>query len=113
MSDNKTSVLQERELYLLPTRVSEWSLLYAPLADALMLVSDDDVRQLADAIECPDRATAETMEIIDGLCNVTPVCESENNLINSNDFKSRKRSSTGDRVEKLPSTVRSRIESKG
>ena len=65
MSDNKTSVLQERELYLLPTRVSEWSLLYAPLADALMLVSDDDVRQLADAIECPDRATAETLEIID------------------------------------------------
>ena len=86
MSDNKTSVLQERELYLLPTRVSEWSLLYAPLADALMLVSDDDVRQLADAIECPDRATAETLEIIDGLCNVTPVWERDNHVRNSNDF---------------------------
>lgn len=86
MSNNRKSILQDRELYLLSTKAREWRLLYAPLADALMLVSDDDVCQLADAIECPDKATAEIKEIIEELCNVPPVSERSNHVRNMNDF---------------------------
>lgn len=80
------SILNSRELYLLSTANSGCKLLYAPLADALVVVSNDDIISLAEAVEHPESASDNTKEVLTELCNVVPVCERENQVRGIEDF---------------------------
>lgn len=86
MSDNKTAILNSRELYVLTTARSEWKLLYAPLADAFMMAGNDDIARLAEAIEHPESASGEMAETVSELCDTVPVHERENQVKGIEDF---------------------------
>lgn len=86
MSGNRWDIFNTRELYVLTTGRDEWKLLYAPLADAMMLVNDDDLDRLAAAIESPDSASDDAAEAVRELCDTTPVSERGNRVRGVGDF---------------------------
>ena len=67
--------LQTRELYLLEVETPGMYLLYAPLADCMLPVSEDDAMKLAAAMTSPENADQNVMDILDALCDVDPVCD--------------------------------------
>lgn len=79
-------VLQANELYLLDVEASGMHLLYSPLADSILPVSDDDAGKLAEAMKCPENAEPEVLEIVDALCNVEPVRERDGHVREVSDF---------------------------
>lgn len=86
MSDNKNTILNSHDLYVLTTANNEWKLLYAPLADALMLVGNDDIKAIAAAIESPTMAAEELLEVVHELCETVPVLERPNQVRRIKDF---------------------------
>lgn len=85
LSKNKETLLAS-ELYLLDTEVSGIHLLYAPLADCMMPVSDADVGKLALALTDLESADPEARGIAEALCDVEPVSEREGHVRRAEDF---------------------------
>ena len=86
MSESKNTILNSHELYALTTAREGWSLLYAPLADSLMLASDDDLERIIGAIESPGSASDEVAGVVRSLCETTPVSDRENRIRSAKDF---------------------------
>lgn len=78
--------LQTRELYLLEVEAPGMYLLYAPLADCMLPVSEEDARRLADAIDAPEYAEQDVMDILDALCDVEPVSDRKGHVRCADDF---------------------------
>ena len=78
--------LQANELYLLDVEASGIHLLYSPLSDSILPVSDDDAGKLAEAMEYPEKAESEVLEIAEALCDVEPVGERDGHVRGVRDF---------------------------
>ena len=85
-TNNFREILQKRELYLLETEVDGKFLLYAPLADSILPVSEEDVCKLADAVVSPENADTDTLETVAALCDVEPVSMREGHVRGVEDF---------------------------
>lgn len=86
LKNDHIETLQANELYLLDVETPGMHLLYAPLADSILPVSDEDASKLAEAMECPGNADPEVLEIANALRDVEPVCEREGHVRCSSDF---------------------------
>lgn len=84
--NNFREALQSKELYILDVETPGMYLLYAPLADCMLPVSEDDAVKLAYAIGCPEDADQEVKDILDALCDVDPVCKRPGHVRSAGDF---------------------------
>lgn len=85
MSRSINNILTKKSLFDIPIH-SGYSLLYAPLADSVLLLDKDDIARIRCAIDRPEFADSETLSIVDALCDIIPVAERENQIRNENDF---------------------------
>lgn len=79
-------MMNDMSLFLLPTCNPSYSLLYAPLADSIMLVDKFEILRLKKAISNPTEADKESLEIIKTLTDVVPIHEREGIVKNVSDF---------------------------
>lgn len=86
MSDNNEVILKSKEMYLLPVECKDYKLLYAPLADSILPVSESDVEDIANAIVHPQNVSPEINEMVNLLCEGLPVCEREGHVRDEADF---------------------------
>lgn len=86
LKNDYLETLQANELYLLDAEAPGMHLLYAPLADSILPVSDEDAVKLAEAMEYPQKADPEVLEIADALRDVEPVSAREGHVRGAGDF---------------------------
>ena len=79
-------MMNDMSLFLLPTNNPSYSLLYAPLADSIMLVDKFEIFRLQKAISNPTEADTESLEVIKTLTDVVPIHEREGIVKNVSDF---------------------------
>lgn len=79
-------MMNDMSLFLLPTSNPSYSLLYAPLADSIMLVDKFEILRLKKAISNPTEADTESLEVIKTLTDVIPIHEREGIVKNVSDF---------------------------
>lgn len=70
-------MMNDMSLFLLSTATPVYSLLYAPLADSIMLINKDEVLRLKKAVSNPSEADAESLDVIKAFSDVVPVHERE------------------------------------
>ena len=85
MCERNDKILADQSIYVVPLR-EEHLLLYAPLADSVLLVTRHEVDRIATAIFSPEKADAESRMIVDTLCDVEPVKDRVGQIHNERDF---------------------------
>ncbi len=79
--------LRDRELYILDNcPLSDYHMIYAPLADSAFVASNDDIRELAKASTDRENAGKDYLETLESLTDVVPVVEREGYIRSEADF---------------------------
>lgn len=86
MSKSTDNILNDKSLFIIPITGGEYSLLYAPLADSILLLDKCEVGRIKTAITSPQEADEEALSIVDTLCDVIPVTMRDNQIRNEKDF---------------------------
>lgn len=86
MSKSIDNILNDKSLFIIPITGGEYSLLYAPLADSILLLDRCEMDRIKTAISSPQVADEEALSIVDSLCDVIPVAMRKNQIRNENDF---------------------------
>ena len=86
MSKNTDNISNDQSLFFIPIKGKEYSLLYAPLADSILLLNQTEVERIKTAITSPQEADEEALSIVEALCDVVPVAMRDNQIRNENDF---------------------------
>lgn len=85
MSEQNDKILAEKSIYVVPLK-REHLLLYAPLADSVLLVTQQEADRIATAISSPGKADDESRTIVDTLCDVVPVKDRDGQIHDEKDF---------------------------
>lgn len=85
MSKSIDSILAQKSLFEIPLN-GGYALLYAPLADSILLLNEEERTRVKRAIVTPDIADEEALSIVDALCDVVPIENRNNQIRNENDF---------------------------
>ncbi|MBO7189929.1 MAG: radical SAM protein [Alistipes sp.] len=85
MSKSIDSILAQKSLFEIPLN-GGYALLYAPLADSILLLNEEERTRVKRAIVTPDIADEEALSIVDTLCDVVPIENRNNQIRNENDF---------------------------
>ena len=80
------NTLASRDLFILPTKNVAYNLLYAPLADSIMLLNKTDIQRLATAVSDSSNADNESIDIINSLCDVASVKDRDGHVRTEKDF---------------------------
>ncbi len=85
MSKSIDSILAQKSLFEISLN-GGYALLYAPLADSILLLNEEEMIRVKRAVVTPDTADEEALSIVDALCNVVPLKDRGNQICNECDF---------------------------
>lgn len=85
MSKSIDKILVQKSLFVISLN-GGYALLYAPLADSILLLNEEEVVRVKRAIVTPDAADEEALSIVDVLCDVIPLENRNNQIRNERDF---------------------------
>lgn len=85
MSKSKGETLAQKSLFEIPLN-GGYALLYAPLADSVLLLNEEEMERVKCAIATPNMADEEALSIVDALSDVVPLEKRNNQIRNESDF---------------------------
>lgn len=85
MSKSIDKILVQKSLFEIPLN-GGYGLLYAPLADSILLLNDEEMARVKSAVATPDTTDEEALSIADALCDVVPLEKRNNQIRDERDF---------------------------
>ena len=86
MYESDSKILTGKSLFIIPLSGCDKYLLYAPLADSILLLDKSECERIVVAVSSPKNADEEALSIVDALCDVTPVESRDEQIKDERDF---------------------------